>query len=211
MEQHERLVARGLDVCPVDPGASELTETETEVRRAAFGSIRQGRASTGPELAWATGLDLGAVEDAVSSLAGKGQAVVDGEGRVVASAGLSLVPARHRLQLGEARFHTWCAIDAIGIPAALGADAVARTTCPTCGRSIELAFRQGHADDRDPRAWLPPQDCCTSVIDELCPDMNLFCSEEHLEEWRRAGPRVGNVLTLKETEELGRQWWADLE
>ena len=49
------------------------------------------------------------------------------------------------------------------------------------------------------------------MIDELCPDMNLFCSEEHLEQWRRrAGARVGTVLTLKETEELGRQWWGDL-
>lgn len=41
--------------------------------------------------------------------------------------------------------------------------------------------------------------------------MNLFCNEAHLEEWRRGvGARVGAVLTLKETEELGRQWWGDL-
>lgn len=196
---------------PVDPGAG-LTETQAQVRRAAFRSIGQGRAATPSELAEAIGLDVPTVEDAVGALVGRGQAVVDGAGRVVGSGGLSLVPARHRLLLGETRFHTWCAIDAIGIPSALGADAVASTTCPTCGRSIEVTFRQGRApDDRELRAWLPSQDRCTSVIDELCPDMNLFCSEEHLERWRRrAGDPTGTVLSLKETEELGRGWWADL-
>jgi alkylmercury lyase-like protein len=80
-------------------------------------------------------------------------------------------------------------------PGGAGSGCRRETICPTCGRSIELAFLQGHADDRDLRAWLPSQDCCTSVIDELCPDINLFCSHEHLEEWRRrAGAPVGTVL-----------------
>jgi hypothetical protein len=212
MRQREGPVVRGFNKCPIDPGVAGLTETETQVRRAAFRSIGQGRAATASELAAATGLDVGTVEEAVLSLVGKGQAVADGAGHVVGSAGLSLVPARHRLLLGEAQFHTWCAIDAIGIPAALGADAAASTTCPTCGRSIEVAFREGQSPDEEKlRAWLPPQDWCTSVIDELCPDMNLFCSEEHLEEWRRrAGDPTGTVLTLKEAEELGRKWWGDL-
>jgi hypothetical protein len=41
--------------------------------------------------------------------------------------------------------------------------------------------------------------------------MNLFCTEAHLEEWRRrAGDPAGMMLSLQETEELGRQWWGDL-
>ncbi len=111
-----------------------------------------------------------------------------------------------------AHFDTWCAVDAIGIPAAPGIDALAITACPACGRSIEVEFRAGRAlEDGALRAWLPQRDCCTSVIDELCPEMNLFCSEHHLEEWRRrAGDPPGTVLTLTETEERGRQWWGDL-
>lgn len=197
---------------PIDPGASRLSQTEAEVRRAAFRSIRGGWAPDATELARATGLDPSTVRDVVGSLVRKGQAVVDRDARVVGSAGLSLVPARHRLRLGRDEFHTWCAIDAVGIPAALGADAVARTACPACGQAIEVEFREGRASDNEQlRAWLPPQDCCTSVIDELCPDMNLFCSEEHLEEWRhRQGDPPGAVLTLEETEDLGRKWWGDL-
>lgn len=212
MEKQELGVVGRVDAGRIDPGIAGLTETEAEVRRAAFQSIREGRAPDAAELAGETGIGLEEVEDALRSLVRRGGAVVDGAGRVVGSAGLSLVPARHRLRLGENDFHTWCAIDAIGIPAALGADAVAYTACPVCGQSIEVEFRRGQAADRQElRAWLPRLDCCTSVVDELCPEMNLFCSEAHLEEWRRrAGHPFGVVLTLEETEELGWRWWGDL-
>lgn len=197
---------------PIDPEVAGLTQAEATVRRAAFRSIRRGRALDASELAESTGLHIRIVEDAVDSLARRGQAVVDGAGRVVGSAGLSLVPARDRLKLEEAEFDTWCAIDAIGIPAALGVDAIASTKCPACSQSIEVNLRKGRPpDDGKLRAWLPSEDCCTSVVDEICPDMNLFCNEHHLEEWRhRAGDPLGAVLTLNETGELGRQWWRDL-
>ncbi|MGH2655498.1 MAG: organomercurial lyase [Actinomycetota bacterium] len=210
MEQQQLPVSPGRG--PIDPEALGLTEAEAEVRRAAFRSIRRGQPPDASELAEATGLDVEAVREAVGSLVQGGQAVVDAAGRVVGSAGLSLVPARHRLRLGGDEFHTWCAIDAIGIPAALGVDAVARTACPTCGCPIEVEFREGRATgEGEIRAWLPAQDCCTSVIDELCPDMNLFCTEEHLEEWRhRAGDPPGAALTLEKTEDLGREEWGDL-
>jgi hypothetical protein len=212
MEEREAAVTAPTSTGPVDPGAARLSETEAGVRRAAFRSILRRRAPDRSQLAGATGLDVQAVDETVASLVRQGQAVVDAAGRVVGSAGLSLVPARHRLRVGRDQFHTWCAIDAIGIPAALGADGVAITSCPTCGRSIEVEFRKGRAsDDPDLRAWLPAQDCCASVVDERCPDMNLFCGTEHLEEWRRRlGDPPGKALTLRETEELGRQWWGDL-
>lgn len=213
MEHREQRVSARIDDARLtDPGSVGLTEGEAEVRRAAFQSIVNGTAPDAPELARGTGIGLDVVEDALGSLVRKGEAVVDGENRVVGTAGLSLIPARHRLRLGEREFHTWCAVDAIGIPAALGADAVARTACPTCGRPIEVAFRRGQAVDRDElRAWLPTLDCCTSVVDELCPEMNLFCSEAHLEDWRRrAGHPAGVVLTVEETEELGWRWWGGL-
>jgi hypothetical protein len=196
---------------PVGPGAG-LTDAEAAVRRAAFRAIRGGAAPDAAALAGTTGLDERTVEAAVASLTRKGQAVVDPAGRVVGSAGLSLAPARHRLRLGDRELHTWCAIDAVGIPAALGAHAVAATACPTCGRAIQVELRGGRArPDQALRAWLPRRDRCASVIDELCPDMNLFCTEEHLQEWRhQRGDPPGVALTLGQAEELGRQWWGDL-
>ena len=192
--------------------AGALGEPEWRVRRAAFHSIQERVASTVPELADATGLNEDAVEKAISKLVGAGMAVVDDGGRVVGSAGLSLVPGRHRLRLGGNDFFTWCAIDALGIPAALESDALAVTSCPTCGRAIEVEVRRGRLGvDPRLRAWLPRQECCSSVIDEACPDMNLFCTDEHLEVWRRErGAPDGIALSIPEVEELGRIWWGDL-
>ncbi|HXF36971.1 MAG TPA: organomercurial lyase [Actinomycetota bacterium] len=208
---------------PIDPEAGALSPAEAEACRAAFRSILRGRAPGPAELARATGLPERTVREAVAGLARSGRAVVDAAGRVVGSAGLSLVPSPHRLLLGGEAFHTWCAVDAVGIPAALRADAVgipaalradavARTACPTCGRAIEVRFREGRSSGgQGLRAWLPTRGCCTSLVDELCPDMNLFCSEEHLEEWRRGrGDPPGLALTLEEAEELGWRWWGDL-
>ena len=142
MEQREPPITAANDKGQIDSCVLELSEAEAEVRRAAFRSIRTGGAPDALELARVTGLDAATVEGAVGSLVRKGQAVVDTASRVVGSAGLSRVPARHQLRLGDDELHTWCAIDAIGIPAALGVDAVASTACPTCSRSIELEFRK---------------------------------------------------------------------
>ena len=212
MQQRQLPLTASTGAGPIDPGAVGLTQQEIQVRRAAFRSIRRGRAPDAWELAKATGLGVASVKTAVGSLVARGQAVQDAAGRVVGSAGLSLVSARHRLRLGEHELHTWCAVDAIGIPAALGADAVASTACRACGRPIQLRFQHGHApDDPELRVWLPRQDCCSSVVDELCPDMNLFCNQEHLEQWRqRQGDPPGRVLSLQQTEQLGRTWWGEL-
>ncbi len=197
---------------PSDPGAVGLNDAEAHVRRAAFRSVLSGRAADAEDLARATGLAVDTVAHAVDSLVRNGQAIVDHTARIVATGGLSLVPAGHRLRLGDDEFHTWCAIDAIGIPAALGADAVAGTTCPACGRPIEVRFREGRGTHGSRlRVWLPRQECWTSLVDEMCPQMNLFCSQEHLDQWRRReGEPPGAALTLGETEALGRMWWGDL-
>jgi len=147
-----------------------LGEPEWQVREAAFHSIQEGVASTVPELADATGLNEDAVEQAISKLVGAGMAVLDDGGRVVGSAGLSIVPGRHRLRLGGNDFFTWCAIDALGIPAALESDALAVTACPTRGRTIEVEVRQGRLGvDPRLRAWFPRQGCCSSLIDGRVP------------------------------------------
>ena len=58
---------------------------------------------------------------------------------------------------------------------------------------------------------MPADDSCASVVDELCPQMNLFCNEEHLEAWlATAGEPAGTSLTVREVQEMGRQWWGDL-
>jgi hypothetical protein len=181
------------------------------VRRAAFRSLRRGVAAGPAALAREAGLATAVVEEALGALASRGEVELDGDRRVLGSAGLTLLQTRHRLALGGVPLHTWCAIDAIGIPAALEEDALAVTSCPSCGRELRVAFEGGRPTE-DPGfvAWLPGEPC-RNVREELCPQANLFCGEEHLASWRAgAGEPRGEALGLAQVVALGRRWWGEL-
>jgi hypothetical protein len=181
------------------------------VTRTAFSAILEGRALDRDELMRATG----AAAADVDRLVGRAL-MVDDSNRVVAAHGLSLVPARqHRLTLRGRHFWTWCAIDAVGIPAGLEEDATVETTCVQCGTEVhlELSGREVVAATHpDARIWEaarlegrgqagPPQ----------CALMNLFCSAEHLRAWHDVNANEqGSERDLKEIAAIGRAEWGYL-
>src|SRR5581483_3377736 len=131
---------------------------------------------------------------------------------VVGAAGLSLVPARqHRLTLGGRAFWTWCAVDAVGIPAALGADAVVETTCHGCGVAVRVVLRAGAAAEAshpDARLWNAEHQPGRSMAGGTCGLMNLFCTPAHLDAWLGAHPgERGAAVDLAGAAALGRAWW----
>jgi alkylmercury lyase len=179
--------------------------------RTAFNAILGGRAMSRAELMAATGATTADIERLV------GRALVlDADDRVVAAHGLSLVPARqHRLRLRGRQFWTWCAIDAVGIPAGLDEDAVVQTTCVQCGTEVSLELhgqqivgathpnaRVWEAQRREGRGPAGPPHCAL---------MNLFCSGAHLGAWREAHPsEQGRERDLIQIVELGQAEWGYL-
>ena len=140
----------------------------TELCRAAFNAILNGKLVAVSELAKSTGASSQDVEQLVGRAL-----IVDERGRVVAAHGLSAIPARqHRLTLRGRPFWTWCAIDALGIPAGLGEDAVAETTCELCATVVRVEFNAGKvmaASHPAARVWdaQPPRgtrDCRTPAL-----------------------------------------------
>src|SRR5947209_3641760 len=103
-------------------------------------------------------------------------------------------------------------IDALGIPAGLGEDALAETTCQLCGTPVRVAFQAGKvvaASHPEARVWdaLRLEGRGTAGPPH-CALMNLFCSAEHLAEWRAAHPgEQGRERDLDEVGELGRSEW----
>lgn len=182
-----------------------------DVRRTTFRAVLRGAAPTVDEIAAAAGRSREVVAAALDRLIGGGHAAVDPDGHVVAVGGLSLVPGRHRLRLGDRDFHTWCAIDALGIPAALEVDAVATSWCAWCGTELSIRLTGGRSEAGSSVVAWDPEMTCTNVMEEYCPEANLFCGEEHLESWRDEHDRPpGRVLSLPEVEDLGRRWWGDV-
>jgi hypothetical protein len=179
------------------------------LRWAAFDRLRTGHPARLSDLAAMLHVDHGAVEAAAGELTAAGLLERDPSERVVGAHGLTLLATRHRLVLDGVELHTWCALDAIGIPAAYGADADVITTCGWCERTVHVQVKRGlPAADAAVVLWLPTS-ACGNVRDEFCPLANLFCDRDHLESWHRsaANPR-GEVRTLEQAAALGREWWS---
>ncbi len=189
----------------------DLPDDVLAVRRVAFSALRDGERLRPEQLSLRTGLDRDAVNAALRWLHDAGLVERDDEGCVIGIAGLTLASTTHRLVLDGQSLHTWCAIDAVGIPAALSLDAQLTTSCAHCGAMLSVRIDRGEPPASSPlRGWIPPT-TCNDVRADVCPLANLFCSLEHLEKWRAgAGNPQGHIANLARFAELGRQAWGDL-
>jgi alkylmercury lyase len=179
------------------------------LRWAAFDLLRTGRPAPITDVAVAVRVDSALAEAAASELAGAGLLERDRSGVVVGAHGLTLLATRHQLVLDGVELHTWCALDAIRIPAALDADATVTTACGRCQRTLRVRVKNGVVSGEAAVVlWLPTSPC-DNVREEFCPLANLFCDADHLESWRRrADDTSGEVLSLEQAAEVGRQWWS---
>lgn len=201
------------DVSGCDPTLELLagvSEDAARVRRAAFSHLRGGRSVPLATLTESTGLSPEALDAALTELIAAGTVTL-ADDEVVAAAGLSVVPAAHRLHLDGVDLWTWCAFDAIGIPAALGLDAFATTRCPACAAVLEVALAQGRPPVDSPLfGWLPDQPC-SNVQADFCPEANLFCSRDHLGQWHvEANDPTGRAYSLAELAARGAGVWAEM-
>jgi alkylmercury lyase len=203
------LVVDGLDLGPggelaLDPGVV------TALRRAGFSAIRGGEPVTMGELATLAGVGRKDAIVVAAALVERGTATVDGRGRLDGIAGLTLRPSRHGIEKDGERLHTWCAFDAVGIPAALGWTAAAVTHCGHCGAELRVSLETGVPAVAPERwGWLPPAEC-EHVLRDFCIAADLYCSRQHLDAWQvGAGDPPGRAVPLQELAETGRQAWAD--
>jgi hypothetical protein len=195
----------------IDPLKTQHSDLDDTFRRHAFESLR---AASGPVVA--SGLvascpnGASGAQRTLDVLVERGMAILEGVS-LVAIDGLSVKPTSHGMSLGDGEFFTWCAADAIGIPAALEEDARVTTSCPHCSASISLSIKGGVPDASDDLVLWLPISSCTHVVTQFCPDVNFFCNREHLGAWRSGvGQPVGRVLSAMEVAQLGQAWWAYL-
>jgi hypothetical protein len=133
----------------------------------------------------------------VAAQANAGRLEVDESGVLVGVHGLVTRTTRHRIEHEHGVVNTWCALDAIGIPAALGIDAVAVTSCPTCDRGLRIRIRDGQVVDGGmARLWLPGG-ACGHLVEDFCRHANLYCNLDHLE-GLVGTDRPGRILDVTE-------------
>jgi alkylmercury lyase len=145
----------------------------------------------------------------VEALVKGGRLELDAHGVVVGAHGLSTRRTAHRIEHAGGVVHTWCALDAIGIPAALALDADAVTTCPTCGAGLRASLHGGvPADDGEMRLWLPGGECA-HLVEDFCRHANLYCTADHAASSVATGT-PGWAVTVTDAAGIGRVDWADV-
>jgi hypothetical protein len=187
------------------PLLSAVDDAE-HLREVAFAMVLiEGRAVSASELdAVAAGSGSGPALDA---LARSGWLDRSEDGRIVGAGGLSLTEGPHRLRFGPREFRTWCAYDAMGIPAALAVDAEVETTCGVCGRALLLSMRGGQPDRDGPELlWLAAGG--DDLRSGFCAPTVLVCGTAHGREWAAGHANEGELVTLGEATRRGALDWA---
>lgn len=155
-------------------------------------------------------VDAGLAAAAVRHLQARGRIELSDDGCVVGVHGLSLRPTPHRIDHERGKVHTWCAVDAVGIPAALGIEARAITSCPSCRRPLVVEISGGVPAPLGEAVLWRPDWSVPDLRNDFCSAANLFCSQAHLQQWTIHRKAAGKALTIDQAATLGRQLWADV-
>ena len=137
----------------IDEFLASLTAEEHVVTRVVFRSLLEGRGIRPEAVAATLGTSLAAIERVVNDLIERGtleRGVNSGE--LVGARGLSLAKTPQRLAIDGRRLYAFCAVDAVGIPAAIRVDARVESLCHVCGARVSLALSGGTVTDASPGA-----------------------------------------------------------
>src|SRR5690348_2490735 len=154
------------------------SDSEALIRRVAFRLLlAESEPIAVEQLSAATGIELERPRPLLDELAMAGRIRRDESGRVVGSAGLSIIPDRHEIELDGRRFWTWCAYDILGIFGALAANGRAVSPSPD-GSTVVVVFERGRPQKQHSAVLFRPDDDllagCANVYEEWCPNSNLF-------------------------------------
>jgi alkylmercury lyase len=156
--------------------------------------------------------DLGiAREDAYRSL--REWAERDADGNVFGVIGLSLNDTTHRFYVNGTRMSTWCAGDALFVPAVLGRTATVDSKSRVSRERVRLTVSPKGVEEVDPPGAVvsivivDPDDADMASVEAIwgtfCHHMFFFASHEEAERWA-AGRDDIEILSVEEAYELLR-------
>ena len=139
---------------------------------------------------------------------------LDSRNRVVGILGLSQKRHPHRFEVNGKMLFTWCAWDALFLPALLKQTAEVESVCPVTKREIRLTVTPQHVKEVLPRETVismiipklkgtgPP--AAKDVWTSFCQHVRYFTSEHAAKRWTSRKKDL-SILSVDEAHELGRQ------
>ena len=196
---------------------ARLTSLEDEIRKYILREFaRTGKPPSSEEIARELKLpSVSMVNQAVEKLS-RFDIISTKGGEIISAYPFSAVPTPHRVIFEDGHgVYALCATDALGIHFLVDEDITVLSKCPECEKEIEIVVKDGRIDSYSPEGiieFLSSVQECGCTAETLCPFINFFCSEEHLDEWRDKNPQYGNgeVYSPSEALEHGRILFGDL-
>ena len=162
-----------------------------------LGLLARGRPVTTAALADALAR---APEDVARRLRGWPNIERNADDAVIGFSGLTLRPTDHSFYVEGQRLHTWCAWDALFLPALLGSTARVRSTCPVTGAGVELVVAPDAIELAQPQDLYIsfPSAATTDAADltgSFCCHVHFLAGADAARSWQDAHPE-GAVLDL---------------
>lgn len=132
----------------------------------------------------------------------------NGQARVVAFGGLSVLPTEHRFEVAGRQLYTWCAWDTLFLPALLGQEARVESTCPMTRTEVRLTVGPDGVQTSQPSSlrvsFPPPASTVTSDITaSFCCHVHFLADQAAADAWL-AKDQEGLTLSVEDAVELGR-------
>ncbi len=134
---------------------------------------------------------------------------------IVSAYPFSAKATRHKVIFQDGHeIYALCATDALGIHFMLHEDIIVRSQCPECESEIKIEVKDGNIASCAPEGvveFVSSRKDCGCTAKTFCPFMNFFCSQAHLEQWRRKNPENGNgeMYQLHQVLEHGKHIFGD--
>ncbi|MEU6580209.1 alkylmercury lyase family protein [Nocardia sp. NPDC046763] len=132
---------------------------------------------------------------------------LDTAGAIASAYPFSTSPTPHRVRITDgATVYAMCAVDALGMPAMLGTDAVITSADPVTSDPVEIAIRAGEltAQPATTVVFLGARAGSGPSADSCCNDLNFFTDRDTAQRWSDAHPHLdGAILDLAAARRLG--------
>lgn len=182
-----------------------VNEEAARVRSAGFRLLLETGSRVEPaDLADAVGIDVARVRQAIAKATGRVE--IDGDGRLLGIAGLTITPTSHEITIGDRRRWTWCALDAVGILGALESTGTIRSTDPRTGEEVRIEFVCGRAEG-DATMFLLGGSGGGNVRQNWCPNVNFFATRESAQAWVADRDLNGDVVAVADIADEAATMW----
>jgi hypothetical protein len=152
--------------------------------------------------------------EVLAELADEDFLTLDEAGNIHAAYPFSATPTRHQVRIdGDVRVWSMCAIDALGIPPMLGADAVISSTDPVTGEPITVTARGAATIWEPPGAvvFVGQRPGGGPAATACCGALNFFGSPATARTWVANHPEIrGRIVSQADAETIARQTFGTL-